>query len=654
FASAVIVVGSLLLFMYDFPSKHRFGSKYALRVHGAITVITSFIIFTPYFIESVGDESIRMGLLYPYFLAYIVYSLALFWIVASRQIAGAKSRDHKRQALLVYGGVVVYAALTIISNLIIPLFSGNWSSSRLGPVFSLIFVSAVAYSIFKYRLFDIKWLIIRSAGFVLSLLALVIVSFVSLTWLSAIFTELEVSSIVQVNVLVFITILLSVVYQPFKSFFIKMTNRLFYKDAYDTRALLDEFNRVIASTIVFDDMLGLASMTIEKYLKPQSVAFVIRDGKDSLKIKPNGTKLSAELISHVDDYMRSEESGLLMVDILDEGQPLKQLMQHANTSAIVRMAVNKGSAISYLILGYKKNGESYDYQDREALRILSNVLSVAVQNALRFQEIESFNITLQQKIDDATRHLRHSNAKLRMLDETKDDFISMASHQLRTPLTSVKGYVSMVLDGDAGKLNSLQRKLLNQAFVSSQRMVYLISDLLNVSRLRTGKFVIETAPINLANIIREEAEQLKETAQARDLAMVYVKPEHFPLYMLDETKMRQVIMNFMDNAIYYTPSGGKIQIALVDRPTTIEFTVTDSGIGVPKADQPHLFTKFFRAHNARRARPDGTGLGLFMAKKVIIAQGGAIIFRSREGKGSTFGFSFAKDKLQQTPPPTEK
>jgi signal transduction histidine kinase len=180
-------------------------------------------------------------------------------------------------------------------------------------------------------------------------------------------------------------------------------------------------------------------------------------------------------------------------------------------------------------------------------------------------------------------------------------------------------------------------------------MVYLISDLLNVSRLRTGKFIIEPVRSNLANVIKGEIEQLTETAKGRNLELTYNKPEHFPTYMLDETKLRQVIMNFIDNAIYYTPSGGKISVNLVEKPQTIEFTVVDNGMGVPKQDQPHLFTKFFRAHNAKRARPDGTGLGLFMAKKVIIAQGGAIIFRSQEGKGSTFGFTFAKEKLQAAP-----
>ncbi len=104
-------------------------------------------------------------------------------------------------------------------------------------------------------------------------------------------------------------------------------------------------------------------------------------------------------------------------------------------------------------------------------------------------------------------------------------------------------------------------------------------------------------------------------------------------------------MNFTDNAIYYTPAGGLITAMLKETENTIEFTVTDNGIGVPKAEQHELFNKFYRAGNARKARPDGTGLGLFMAKKVIVAQNGALIFQSEEGKGSTFGFNFSKSKL---------
>jgi len=247
---------------------------------------------------------------------------------------------------------------------------------------------------------------------------------------------------------------------------------------------------------------------------------------------------------------------------------------------------------------------------------------------------------LEREIAQAEKRHKASERRLKGLDDTKDDFISMASHQLRTPLTSVKGYLSMVLDGDVGKINESQRKMLSQAFISSQRMVYIIADLLNVSRLQTGKFYIERSPVNLAQLAQEELTPLQESAEVKHITMTFVPPDFCPPLMLDETKIRQVIMNFIDNAIYYTPEGGSITVEVKVSSRMIELRVTDTGMGVPKADQPRLFTKFYRASNAQKARPDGTGLGLFMAKKVVIAQGGSIIFRSKEGKGSTFGFSF--------------
>lgn len=293
--------------------------------------------------------------------------------------------------------------------------------------------------------------------------------------------------------------------------------------------------------------------------------------------------------------------------------------------------------VGVITVGFARHIDDLSSEEREFLERMASAVGVAVDNKLLFEENQ--NVLAQ---------LKRSNAKLRQLDKTKDDFISMASHQLRTPLTSVKGYLSMTLEGDGGTVNTKQRKLLSQAFISSQRMVYLIADMLNVSRLKTGKFVIEPEPTDLAEAVATELDQLLGTAEARELKLTYAKPHDFPVLMLDQTKIRQVIMNFVDNAVYYTPAKGHIDVALKDLGKSIEFTVTDDGIGVPKSEQHHLFNKFYRANNAKKARPDGTGLGLYMAKKVIIAQGGSLIFQSKEGKGSTFGFSIAKNKLQPT------
>ncbi len=318
--------------------------------------------------------------------------------------------------------------------------------------------------------------------------------------------------------------------------------------------------------------------------------------------------------------------GPAKVASLREMSPLKSVM-------VVKLLA-RHRIVGVLVAGFIEDSAHITEKQREAVTRLCEAVGIAIENSLLFEENQY-----------VLRKLQKTNEKLKSMDETKDEFISMASHQLRTPLTSVKGYLSMVIEGDAGDVTDTQRKLLDQAFVSSQRMVYLIADLLNVSRLKTGKFIIDAHPTNLADVVEGEVKQLTEQAKIKSLTLSYDKPKDFPKLMIDETKLRQVIMNFIDNAMYYTPSGGRIDINLTSDKNHIYFRVKDNGLGVPADEQKRLFTKFYRARNARKARPDGTGLGLFMAKKVITAQGGNLLFESEEGRGSTFGFSFSKKNL---------
>ncbi len=252
----------------------------------------------------------------------------------------------------------------------------------------------------------------------------------------------------------------------------------------------------------------------------------------------------------------------------------------------------------------------------------------------------------QRQIEVTTAELRKANDKLRQLDATKDEFVSMASHQLRTPLTSIKGYISMVLEGDAGKISADQRRLLTEAFTSSERMVRLIGDFLNVSRLQNGKFMIDRSmPVDLAKVVMQEVANVREIADARGIGIAYHQPSHYPVIFIDEDKIRQVIMNFLDNAIFYSGDSKSMSVRLYISEGSAVFEVIDKGIGVPLAAQKQLFTKFFRADNAQKQRPDGTGVGLYLAKQVIAGHGGKVIFKSADGQGSTFGFRLPIKKL---------
>ncbi len=665
YIAPLIIVASSVMFVQSFPSG---GKVNAARTWGAIAgaaVLAVVLVFWPQLLfdgvkyHSWGKEVVLVKSTY---LVYSAYLVGMFYLTLSAMYHKSKVEKglYRSQAVIFFNGYFVSCILGLFFNLIMPWF-GNYRFVWLGPLASSFYLFATAYGIIRHRLFDVRAVAARAVGYLLSVLALGtfygVLAF-------AVFTPLlggDTTSLSMRAVSAALAVLLALIFHPVKRFFDKVTNRLFYRDAYDTQTFIDNLNHVLVSTIEIEALLTNVSQLIQGTLKAASCSFVI--SPHSIKQQVIGSGFSKSLDMQVLNAFRSleehtQERNIVVVDFLDGSSHHQQIALQSKDVSILGYVRSGGSndrLLCYFVLGPKKSGNPYSRQDVKMCEVVVNELVIAIQNALRFEEIESFNRTLQERIEDATRKLRRTNERLRVLDQTKDDFISMASHQLRTPLTSVKGYVSMVLDGDAGKITGLQRKLLTQSFVSSQRMVYLISDLLNVSRLKTGKFIIEAMPTNIAKVIQEEIEQLVEAAKSRNLTLTYHKPEHFPALMLDETKLRQVIMNFIDNAIYYTPSGGHITINLVDKPQTVEFTVVDDGMGVPRAEQHHLFSKFYRAPNAKRARPDGTGLGLFMAKKVILAQGGAVIFRSQEGRGSTFGFTFSKHKLlaegNKTPDP---
>ncbi len=578
----------------------------------------------------------------------ILLGTCIMTVVKKFRLSKGVVREQLRLVLL---GVAGTFSLIVFSNFIAVVAFHITALIPLGPSFTMIFSGCFAYAIVRHRLFDIRRAAARSLTYTLT------IGFMALIYVAAgfgvstlLFNQSGISARYQmVNTL--LALLLAASFQPIKQFFDQLSRKVFYKDSYDPQAFLDRLNQALVEQADLSHLLKNCSTIIIDNLKSAGCTFVINE-TSQVSARLLGTPkapFTAADSRQLQSLLRHTHTKVVAADESEFNDKLLINFLNSKDIAVIVQLVpslrSKADSFGEILLGAKLSGDPYSREDIQLLEILANELVIAIQNALRFEEIENFNTTLQLKVINATKKLRSTNDKLRTLDETKDDFISMASHQLRTPLTSVKGYISLVLEGDAGKLTPLQKQMLEQAYTSSQRMVYLIADLLNVSRLKTGKFIIDSKPVNLAKIVNEEMAQLKETAKSRQLTLDYSQPEDFPEVMLDETKIRQVIMNFADNAIYYTPAGGKIKVELVNTPTTIELKIIDNGLGVPKAEQPHLFTKFYRAGNARKARPDGTGLGLFMAKKVIAAQGGALIFESTEGKGSTFGFVFSKHNL---------
>lgn len=648
FASAALLGYSMIRFAVSL-CRDPYATHWRLT-DALILTVSIALSFTPFVISDFYQSTGAM-----YFISergsiyWIVIVLIVGQVIRSLFIVNhyrILSRGHKRAQLnLIFAGVLAGTFIAITTNVVLPNITDSTYPSRFAFMSIGLWAFVLLYAIRRHRFLDVRWAAARTIAYTLSI-AIVVGLYVLGVFVLANWVAKDPNDIILRVYYIVAAILAAVSVQPAKSIFNRLTDRLFFKSAYDVQETLDKLGDILADTSAVNRIMSKSVELIDRTLEPRQLHLVAlgRSGEKKV-VSFGGEQVDSELMHLFKDVKQD----ILIIDQYDATPSrIQSELSKRGVSVVIVMRTSK-ELVGYMAVGYKQSGLLFNKKDIDLLRLSAGQIAIALENALRFEEIQKFNKTLQEKIDDATRQLRQKNERLRMLDQTKDDFISMASHQLRTPLTSVKGYVSMVLDGDAGRVNQLQRKLLNQSYISSQRMVYLISDLLNVSRLRTGKFELEEIPTDLAKIIEEEVSQLKETAQARNLKLTYTKPDAFPVCMLDETKLRQVIMNFIDNAIYYTPSGGSIDVKLTDNEKSVELTVKDTGIGVPRRDVPHMFSKYFRARNAKVARPDGTGLGLFMAKKVVVAHGGAVIFKTREGHGSTFGFSLPKSALKAIP-----
>ena len=645
FSNKLIFVSSfgVTIVLAQFISKLANSQKLSVIVDRSLLPLwlMSLIGLTPWLVSGItsqGDVTgIEFGLgVWVYFIG-ILYSIGLAVYGLVHGLKHSKG-SNKRQIVAISYGLLISMPLVIALSFIVPLTTGNFEVTEFGITPLIILVGSLYYGVVRYGLFDIKLAAVRMATYILSLITLS-VAYYGLAYLVSITVfKGQLSSAVSISPInIALALILAFIFQPVKKFFDKITNKVFYSDRYDSDEFFARLNRTLSSTTDLRGLLRRTANEISSTLKADHAFFYINTTEG--RYITVGTSDRRQLLLGDVREIQSVyglDDGIIVASFLDPKDPIHRLMISHKIEIILPLA-QTDHIIGYLCLGYHKNA-GYKDRDLKVLETISDELDIAIQNALSIEEVRELNSTLQQRVEEATKELRASNAQLQRLDKVKDEFVSIASHQLRTPLTSVKGYISMVLEGDAGEINDNQRKLLDEAFNSSERMVHLIGDFLNVSRLQTGKFVIDKNPADLSKIVQEEVDGLQPSAISRNMKLVYKSPKNFPIIELDEGKFRQVIMNFADNAIYYSREGSTIEINLSVENNEAIYTVKDTGIGVPENEREQLFTKFYRASNAKRQRPDGTGVGLFLAKKIVDSHGGRIIFESVEGKGSTFGF----------------
>ena len=224
----------------------------------------------------------------------------------------------------------------------------------------------------------------------------------------------------------------------------------------------------------------------------------------------------------------------------------------------------------------------------------------------------------------------------RDIDRMKSEFISLASHQLRTPLSSIKTYTHMLADGYMGEMAQQQKRALTTILSAADRMNALINMLLNVSRIESGNILLTIRRYSLNRLISEVLKDHEMTASEKGITLNVKLTDEPTFVRTDNLIAAEVLSNLISNAIKYTPNGGKVIIKLNKKDSGAEISVSDCGIGIPKYSQDHIFTKFFRAQNVISSETTGSGLGLYLVKGLVDTLGGSIWFKSKENTGSTF------------------
>lgn len=228
--------------------------------------------------------------------------------------------------------------------------------------------------------------------------------------------------------------------------------------------------------------------------------------------------------------------------------------------------------------------------------------------------------------------------KEKEIDKAKTEFVSLASHQLRTPLSTINWYTEMLLAGDVGEFNADQERYLKEIYRGNKRMVSLVNALLSVSRMDLGTFVLEPEPTDVVGLVKAVIEEQRFHIDSKQIVLSTDFSPTLPIIQTDPKLLSMVVQNLVSNAVKYTPENGSVTVSLAPQEDTrsVLCTISDNGYGIPQNQQERIFTKLFRADNVRSKDTEGTGLGLYIAKSIIDNSGGKLWFESKENEGTTF------------------
>ena len=507
----------------------------------------------------------------------------------------------------------------------------------------------LSYAILKYRLMDIRFVLGRGAVYALSLITIIglafLLMFLGNQFLSAVPFNITGPLILIISILLF---------QPIFRFFEKLASQYFYYTFYSYQTVLTDLGRGLTRFLGLDQLSSLIVNTLMNTMKLDRTVVLLREPGDGEYIiqknigfkEENGISLVKDnflttWLERTQNPLVYEELSLIIRDTTEKEarerlERLQGNMKRIEAALCLPLFIEE-KIVGMIVLGNKLSGEPYSTQDIELLTNLANQASIALQNARLYSEVKGFSKKLEREVEKATKELKEAYEKLKNLDRAKSEFISIASHQLRTPLAAIKGYISMFLEGTYGKLSEKIKEPMENVYKSNERLIKLVNDLLNVSRIETGKIKLELQKTSIEDVISNIINELKIEAEKKNIYLKWQEPKKpLPEILVDRDKIRQVILNLIDNAIRYTNKGG-IRIIYQTANKKCQIIIADTGEGMTIEEILHLFESFSRGGAGTQFYSEGAGLGLYVAKKFVEMHKGKIWAESPgKGKGSTF------------------
>ncbi len=643
---AVPLAGSFLLLVHTFPRDRLQMTKKEFYGLVVILAFTMAFTFSPYVFTTIkpsGDTFAPVAGPGMIVFAFVVNGSAILSVILLIQrLIKSKGREKLQLGYLLLG-LILMIGLIIITIFLPVAFFQNINFVSFGPLYTLLFLIATAYAMVKHRFLDIRLIVARVVAYIALIFFIGFLYTVSLFLITTFLIDQQLD---RTNIIISISLALFIAFsfQPLRRVIEKITDKFFYKDHYDANTLLWDLSRIMASTL---DLSEICKKILDKLLAAMRVSYgsIVLIRKSSIIWVGGAGKTSGAPFKGNDIYHLIHESykphggseQVLIYEELSEGKLKSVMREHAIT--LVLPLIVRDELIGGILLGEKSSGEIYSSEDIDLLKILSPEVAVAVKNSLSYEEIKRFNITLEEEVKHATERLRHANHKLKELDSLKDEFVSIASHELRTPMTAIKSYLWMALNQPGQTIKEPLKKYLDISYNSTERLIRLVNDMLTVSRIERNKIELKLAPIDVFEIVKAVYDELKVTADERKIHLTLNKSENMK-YMVngDKEKLREVFQNIVGNALKFTPADGTIKIEIGKKGNMVNVSIADTGPGIPKESMPLLFKKFSKIEYsyAKHSNQPGTGLGLYISKQIVSLHNGDIQVQSEVNIGTTF------------------